>query len=134
MAEGTPARLSPGEGRRFGLLVGAAFMLLAAVAFWRGRALSAQVFAGLGVALVFLGAVLPVALIPVHRLWMGLALAISKVTTPIFLGAVYFGVIAPIGLVRRLGAENLARRSRSKPSFWVSRGSGKMRNDMERQF
>ena len=134
MAEGIPARLSPGEGRRFGLTVGTAFLLVAIVAFWRGRVLPAQLFAGLGAALVILGLVMPRTLIPVHRAWMAMALAISKVTTPIFLGAVYFGVIAPIGLIRRLGGRNRARRSRSKATFWVSRDSGPVRNDMERQF
>jgi hypothetical protein len=115
-------------------MVGTAFLLIAAVALWRGRVLAGEVFAGVGAVLVLLGLVLPGALIPVHRVWMGLALAISKVTTPIFLGAVYFGVIAPIGLLRRLGGQNLARRSRSQASFWVSRDSGPVRNDMERQF
>jgi saxitoxin biosynthesis operon SxtJ-like protein len=134
MAEGIPARLSPGEGRRFGRVVGIAFLVVAAVAFWRGRILPAQIFAGVGAALVLLGLVLPAALLPVQRVWMGLALAISKVTTPIFLGIVYFGVIAPIGLVRRLGGENLARRARGKASFWVSRQPGHEKNDMERQF
>jgi hypothetical protein len=134
MAEAIPARLSPGEARRFGLVVGTAFLVVAAVAFWRGRILPAQIFAGVGAALVLLGLVLPAALVPVQRVWMGLALAISKVTTPIFLGVVYFGVIAPIGLVRRLGGENLARRSRGKASFWVSRQPGQEKHDMERQF
>jgi hypothetical protein len=115
-------------------MVGTAFLLVATVAFWRGRILPAQLFAGLGAALALLGLVLPRALIPVHRAWMGLALAISRVTTPIFLGAVYFGVITPIGLIRRLGGGNLAKRSRSKATFWVSRGLDQVRDNMERQF
>jgi saxitoxin biosynthesis operon SxtJ-like protein len=134
MAEGIPARLSPQEARRFGLVVGAAFLVLGALAWWRGRPLTNQLFWGLGAALILFGIVLPRALIPVYRVWMGLALAISKVTTPIFLGAVYFGVIAPIGLVRRLGGENLARRTVGKASFWVSRQPERIRHDMERQF
>ena len=36
MAAGVPARLTPAQGRRFGLTVGGAFLLLAAIAWWRG--------------------------------------------------------------------------------------------------
>ena len=37
---------------------------------------------------------------------MGLALLISKVTTPLFMGIVYFIVLMPIGLVRRLSGKS----------------------------
>jgi hypothetical protein len=73
--------------------------------------------------LILLGAVLPDALRPVHRVWMGLAGAISKVTTPIFMGVVYFGVLTPIGLIRRLvGGNPLKPRAVKDGSLWVGRG------------
>ena len=46
--------------------------------------------------------VMPKSLRPVHRLWMRIGLLISKVTTPIILGIVFFLVIVPIGLVSRI--------------------------------
>jgi hypothetical protein len=134
VAEGISARLSPKEARRFGLVVGAAFLVLGALAWWRGRPVTSQVFWGLGAALIIFGIVLPRALVPVHRAWMGLALAISKVTTPIFLGAVYFVVITPIGLVRRALGRDALKSRRTGDGFWVPRKSGQAQSDMKHQF
>ena len=130
-----PARLSRAEGRRFGLVVGAAFVLLGAVCLWRGRPLAAQLFGLVGGTLLVLGAVLPTVLLPVRRAWMAMALVISKVTTPILLGVMYFGVITPLGVVRRLLGRDPIRARRSDRSFWVDRSSvGRQPTDMERQF
>jgi len=134
VAAGVPARLSSGEGRRFGLTLGAAFLALAGLAAWRGHALEARALAGLGGALAAAALVVPAWLGPVRRLWMALAAAISRVTTPVFLGLVYFAVLTPTGLVRRLAGRRLAR-PRHTESFWVARGVvAQQRTDMERQF
>ena len=134
MAEGIPARLTPGEARRFGLVVGAAFLVLAALVWWRGRPLTSQVFGALGAALILFGIILPRALVPVHRAWMGLALAISKVTTPIFLGAVYFLIITPIGLLRRVFGRDALKAKQTGEGFWVPRNTGPEPSDMKHQF
>ncbi len=71
---------------------------------------------------------------PVYRRWMGLAMLLSKVTTPIFMGIVYFFVVTPIGLLLRLmGRRPLARPSPTG-SLWVLRESGKRQSDLLRQF
>jgi saxitoxin biosynthesis operon SxtJ-like protein len=134
VAEGISARLSPGEARRFGLVVGAAFLVLGALLWWRGRLMTSQVFWGVGAALILFGIILPRALVPVHRAWMGLALAISKVTTPVFLGAIYFLVITPIGLVRRVFGHDALKSKQTGNSFWVPRSSGPEPSDMKHQF
>jgi saxitoxin biosynthesis operon SxtJ-like protein len=134
VAEAISARLSRGEARRFGLVVGAAFLVLGALVWWRGRPLTGQVFGGLGAVLILSGIMWPLALLPVHRLWMGLAVAISKVTTPVFLGCVYFGIITPIGLVRRLFGHDSVKARQTGDGFWVLRDSARERSDMEHQF
>ena len=63
MAEGIPARLSRGEARRFGLVVGAAFLVLGVVVWWRDRPLAAQVLGAIGGALILAGIMLPNALV-----------------------------------------------------------------------
>jgi saxitoxin biosynthesis operon SxtJ-like protein len=134
MAEGISARLTPREARRFGLVVGAAFLVLGALVWWRGRPVTIQVFWALGAALILFGIILPRALVPVHRAWMGLALAISKVTTPVFLGAVYFVVITPIGLLRRMFGKDALKPKQIGESCWVPRSSGPEPSDMTHQF
>ena len=83
MENGIPARLSRAELRRFGLVVGGAFLVLAAVLWWRGQGLAPTIAATLGTALVAGGLLVPGRLGPVYRGWMGLAVLLSKVTTPV---------------------------------------------------
>ena len=132
MEGGIPARLSRAEGRKFALTVGAAFLVLAGITWWRDHALLMRVFTGLGGSLVLLGVVIPGHLGPIYRAWMGMALLISKVTTPIFLGIVYFLAIAPIGLVMRLIGKDPLRHKPEEGSFWLSRSTE--RGTMSNQF
>ena len=89
----------------------------------------------MGALLALLGLVLPAALGPVRRGWMSLALLISKVTTPILLGVIYFAVITPVGLVRRLLGRDPMRVRHRKPSVWVEwDATGSEPSNMEHQF
>ncbi len=130
-----PARLTAAEGRKFGLTVGAAFLLITAFLWWRGFRAPLPYLGGLGGGLVIAGALVPQLLGPVYRAWMGLALLLSKVTTPIFMGVVYFLVITPVGLVMRLVGKNpLATRSQQQ-SYWTERSSERPApSQMKRQF
>ncbi len=121
------------ELRKFGLTVGLAFCVLAAIARWRGHAPASAVLAALGVALITGGLAAPAALAPVERAWMGMAHAISKVTTPIFMGIVYFVVLTPVGLLRRALGKNPLRHRAREDSYWVDRGS-EPASDLKRQF
>ena len=129
-----PARLTAAEGRKFGLTVGIAFLVLASlVYFWRHKETAGAVLGGLGALLVLAALLVPSHLGSVKRAWMGLAHAISKVTTPIFMGLVFFVVMTPIGLLMRLvGRRPLVHPERSG-GFWAAPASGG-RSDIERQF
>ena len=133
MAEGSPARLTAPEGRKFAFTLAAAFGGLAAVLWWRERRTLATALAGLAVALALAGLLLPGRLGPVHRTWMGFAHALSRVTTPIFMGVVYFLVITPAGLLRRLFGSNTVRSAPGTASGWVDRRATP-RGDLTRQF
>lgn len=133
MAEGIPARLTPREGRRFAFPVGGVMLLLAGLSLWRGHTWPPRILGGVGAALLVLGAVIPGHLGPLFRAWMGLAHALSKVTTPIFLGVVYFVVMMPIGLVRRLLGKNPLRHRATNDSYWMAPPSGG-RSDLTTQF
>jgi hypothetical protein len=115
--------------------VGGVFLVLAAVGAWRGRSYQALVFGGLGTFLVLAGLIMPGRLGPIVRAWLGLGHLLSRVTTPVFLGLVYFLVLTPVGLLMRLfGRQPLDRPARAS-SWWVSRAlDARQRTDMERQF
>ncbi len=131
---GIPARLTPAEGRKFGLTVGIAFLLLASLLyFWRHKETAGMVAGILGAMLTLAGLMVPTFLGPVQRAWMGLAHAISKVTTPIFMGIVFFLVMTPIGLAMRLFGRRILVHREQNGSFWAAPDSGG-HSDMERQF
>jgi len=78
------------------------------------------------------GLVIPGQLGPVNRAWMGLAEAISKVTTPIFMGVVYFLIITPVGVIMRLFGRNPISHRAVNQSYWAERTEA--RGGMTNQF
>ena len=134
MAAGISARLTTTQGRRFGLTVGTAFLVFAGIAWWRSHPNISMVLAVLGVTLSLAGLIIPTRLGPVERAWMGLAHAISKVTTPIVMGVMYLIVMTPVAGLRRTFGGNPMVHQRVNESYWRSRPQGKRAGDMKRQF
>jgi len=134
MAAGVPARLTAAQGRRFGLTVGGAFLVFAAIAWWRGSPTATNVFGALGGILSVAGLAIPTMLGPVERAWMKLAHLISKVTTPIVMGVMYLLVLTPVGLLRRTLGGNPMMHTPEGGSFWKSRPAGSRAGNLTRQF
>jgi len=133
MAATVPAGLTPRAGRRFAFSVGIAFLVLAGLAHWRGREGLSLVVAGVGAAFVVAGTLVPGRLGRVYRTWMALGRGLSKVTTPIVLGVVYFAVFTPTRLVLRLFGHQPLRQREREGSYWAPvQGGG--RSDLENQF
>jgi hypothetical protein len=115
--------------------VGAAFLVLAGVLWWRGHATGAAVLGICGSLLGLAGIVVPSRLGPVQRGWMGFAHALSKVTTPVFLGVVYFLVMLPVGILLRLLGRNPLKPKHETGSFWIPRADdADRRGTMNNQF
>lgn len=134
MAAGVPARLTAAQGRRFGLTVGGAFLVLAAIAWWREHPTTFSVLSTLGGALSLAGLVIPTFLGPVERAWMKLAHLISKVTTPIVMGAMYLLVLTPVGIARRVLSGNPLVHTEHNASYWKARPDGKRAGNLSRQY
>jgi hypothetical protein len=98
--------------REFGLLVGAILVALGAWWLYREKLPSLRLgFLVVGALLVLLGGLYPRALALPYRAWMALAEGLSRVVTTIILGVVFFLVVTPIGLFKRLrGWDPLERR------------------------
>jgi hypothetical protein len=123
-----------GELRRFAFVVGGVFVALAAASAWRGHPARALGFALLGAPLALAGAVVPGRLGPVYRAWMGLALAMSRVTTPLLMGVIYFGLFTPLAVVLRLVRRRAVGVAPGAPTAWVDRPPDARRGDLRRQF
>jgi hypothetical protein len=121
------------DGRRFAFPVGTAFLVLSGILFWREKETAFQVTAALGGLLYVAGAIIPGLLGPVYRAWMGMALLISKVTTPIFMGVVYFVVLTPTGLIMRLLGRRPINHQVKDNGYWHVT-AGRTPTDLRRQF
>jgi hypothetical protein len=72
---------------------------------------------------------------PVYRGWMALAAAISKVTTPVVMGILYFVVLTPIGLLLRAFGHRPLAPTRGVSSAWIPRDTARGgRSDLTHQF
>jgi hypothetical protein len=108
--------------REFGLLVGLMAILIGSWRLYRGHSEGvATALLGAGSALAILGLLFPKALVLPNRWWMALAKWLSLITTPIILGIIFFLVVMPVGVVKRLfGWDPLRRRAPSAASYWGS--------------
>jgi hypothetical protein len=135
------------EDRKFVFTVSAAFVVLAGVLMLRGRVLPAMAPAGVAALLMLMSVLLPRTIPIVHRGWMAGAHAISRVTTPIILGIVYYLVLTPTGLIRRAFRRvvtpgvardphaQIPRSARDDNTFWITREvRARPPADMRRQF
>lgn len=63
---------------------------------------------------------------PPNKIWMWLGTSISKISTPIIMGTLFFLIISPISLLTRLyGRDELNLRKTGVRSAWISKASVK---------
>ena len=126
-------RLTARQGRRFAFTVGIAFLVFGAISVWRGHELPPRVLWTLGSGLLLSGIFIPSRLGRVYGAWMAFGHAISRVTAPIVVGAMYFLVLSPIGIVIRLFGRNPLHHRGRNGGFWLPvRSDG--RSDLDTQF
>ena len=106
--------------REFGLIVGGVLLLLSLWWIYRGKFHSARQFTlPLASLLLFLGIIFPRALVYPNKAWMALAEVLSFISTRIILAFVYFAIMTPIGVVKRLfGWDPLNRRAARSETYW----------------
>ena len=108
--------------RRFGLTTALIVVVLFGFAFpWLlERPLPVWPWVPAGV-LALWAIVAPASLRRPYRGWMWVGILLGRVTTPIVMGVLFFGLVAPIALVRRLMRKDPLRRSidASAPTYRV---------------
>lgn len=110
----------PGSIGGFALVMIVALPLLAWLlpgGWWSGLLLAAAIL----IALLWL--LVPGWLVPLNRAWFRFGLLLGRIVTPLVMGVVFFGVVTPIGLIRRaLGNDSLRLDAdRNADSYWIRR-------------
>lgn len=94
----------------------------AALAVWDAASLR-QVCGMIAAVFAATAALRPQALARLNRLWTKLGLALGKVIGPLIMGLIFFVVVTPLGLIRRLtGGDPLRlKRDQKASSYWIAR-------------
>ena len=128
---------TPRDLRKFGLAVGAVFLLLGLWCLFRHKPAWPYLLSP-GALLVVFGLVVPRALHPVYLGWMAMAFALGLIISTVLLALFFFLVITPVSLLARLfGKDFLSLRlDRAAASYWLPRERGAPRQpaDYEKQF
>ena len=132
-------KATPRDLRKFGLLVGGVFCVLAQLFFlpkwhkpWFWWLLV------LGVPLVLIGAILPRGLKWIYVGWMTLAMLLGAIVSTVLLTLLFYLMVTPLGLVARMVGKDFLRQKLEPraTSYWIIRDSKspKPREAHERQF
>jgi len=108
--------------RAFGSTFAVVALVVGGLSLWRGGGAwpyalaAAAAFGGLALAA-------PRALAPLNWLWLRFGLLLHRVVNPLIMGLMFFLVVAPTGLVMRLGGKDFLRLKfdRAARTYWIAR-------------
>ncbi len=122
--------------RRFSLTIAIAFAAIGtAVHIWGAKNAAPWLWSLAG-ALTACGLFLPGRLVPVYKVWMGMAFFLGWFVSRMILGIVFYLAITPIGLILRLlGKRLLTKADAHASTYWVRRdGKERSREAYEKLF
>ena len=84
--------------------------------------------------LILWGFFVPATLGPIYRTWMRFGILMSRVTTPLIMGLIFYLVITPVGIARRLfGSDPMQRKMTEAESYRVASKKADV-NSLKRPF
>jgi len=126
-----PVKVS--SNRSFGFLF---FFVFFAISLWPLKSEGDLRLWAFILSLVFLtlGALNSKFLTPLNKLWFKFGILLGSIVSPIVMGAVFFIVVTPIGLIMRFLGKDLLRINKNKTisTYWINRD--KQKNSMKKQF
>jgi hypothetical protein len=123
------------SSRSFGFLFTLVFGLIGVTPWLRGGPVRLWAIAVAGV-LGLTALAVPRVLTPLSRLWLRLGLAMHRVVNPLVMGALFYLVVTPFGLVRQAMRKGLTPRLIKDPkasTYWIDR-AGQPASRMDQQF
>jgi len=126
-----PVKIS--SNRSFGFLF---FVVFFAISFWPLISQGDLRLWAFILSLVFLvlGVLNSRFLTPLNKLWFKFGILLGSIVSPIVMGAVFFIVVTPVGLIMRFLGKDLLRINKNKTlsTYWINRD--KQKNSMKKQF
>ncbi len=130
------------ELRNFGIAMLVGFGVIGAVLFWgiwpvaEAKPTAAVLCWVFGVVAGVLGLSGTKVALPVYWAWMSIAFVMGNIISRILLALFFYGMITPIGLVRRkfFGADPLQLQKRQTDSYWIDVPQVTDKERYQRQF
>ena len=120
------------SNRSFGIVFFIVFLLIATYPLLKGndvRIWSLSISFGF----LILGLINSKILSPLNKLWFKFGMFLGKIISPIIMGAIFFFVVTPIGIIMRLfGNDLLKLKSSCIKSYWIEKNGPKSK--MKNQF
>jgi len=126
------------ELRKFGITVGIAVGMLGGLLFWKHKDYY-YYFLVISFVLIFLGISIPVALKPLQKAWMAIAVIMGWFMTRVILSILFSLVFTTIGILARLFGKDFLditfNKNSSLNSYWVIREKSQCeKSSYEKQF
>jgi len=126
-----PVKIS--SNRSFGFLF---FVVFFAISLWPLKSQGDLRLWAFILSLVFLvlGVLNSKLLTPFNKLWFKFGILLGSIVSPIVMGAVFFIVVTPVGLIMRFLGKDLLKINKNKTisTYWINRN--KQKNSMKKQF
>jgi hypothetical protein len=110
------------SNKSFGVFFASIFGILSTYFNYRGWSVVAIFFMTMAIIFLVLALLFDTKLHFLNIMWSKIGILIGKVTNPIVLGVVFFGIFMPMSLFfRTIGRDELFLRKRIKSSYWKTR-------------
>ena len=127
------SKIKTSSNRNFGLVFFIVFLILGFWPITDGREIRIWLVV---ISLVFLilGMMKSKLLTPLNQLWFKLGMMLGAIVAPIVMGAVFFLVVTPIGIVMKTMGKDLINKkyNKKKETYWITRRTSI--GSMKRQF
>src|SRR6056300_698456 len=123
---------NPGSIKSFGIVFFVVFLLIAI--FPLANSGDIKIWS-LIISLIFLilGLLKSKILTPLNKIWFKFGILLGKIVSPLIMGAIFFLVVTPIGIILRLmGKDVLNLKYNKNKSYWIKNSSPKSK--MKNQF
>jgi Saxitoxin biosynthesis operon protein SxtJ len=110
------------SNRSFGVVFAVVFLLIAAWPLLQGWPPRWWAL-GISAAFALVAAFRPALLGGLNRWWIALGVFLGKVVSPVALGILFYGVLAPIGVMMRIAGKDPLRLKRdpAASTYWIQR-------------
>lgn len=114
-------QIAPPSNRKFGLTFAAVLVVIAARAWWLDRLSVASLSLAAAALLAALALLAPRALAASNRAWFRFGLLLSRIVSPVIVGAMFLLVVTPVALVMRAAGRDALRLRSRAGSYWIRR-------------